>query len=391
MKVNGVLDIVLTDFNYYLKIRKNSKTFPEQYKTCMERFYSDEVSQLDNEIELLKKKKKYLEDENLKEINSEVTLETENEKLEDEDVLDSILNDLFGMSSDKGTEEVEEEVSSGGNAFLSAMQGIAMRQEQEPIVEDVEEEVEEVQDTYDDSKEYVSHGIYIDEWVKKDYVSHGIYIDEWVNPNANVNESYEDEVVEDTEYEENTEDFEEVIEEEYEDSEEEEEVEEENTEDFEEVVEEYEDEEEDYIDEEVENEVEETSTGKNNALKDFDIDSILDDLLNEKLDDEDKNIEDTVKTEEVNFKQSNVQDKENVVQGDSNVINIQDYVPKEDISIIDKPKEPEKIEVPANIRDFIKGHQGSTIDFVLQYYKKKDVDKALSLGKVYKKNGKLYT
>jgi hypothetical protein len=389
MKVNGVLDIVLTDFNYYLKIRKNSKTFPEQYKICMERFYSDEVSQLDNEIELLKKKKKYLEDENLKEINSEVTSETENEKLEDENDLDSILDGLFGMSSDKGTEEVEEEVSSGGNAFLSAMQGIARRQEQEPIVEEVGvKEVEEVQDTHDDSKEYVSHGIYIDEWVKKDYVSHGIYIDEWVNPN--VNESYEDEIVEDTEYKENAEDYEEVIEE-YEDNEEEEEVEEESTEDFEEVIEEYEDEEEDYIDEGVENEVEETSTGENSALKDFDIDSILDDLLNEKSDNEDKNIEDVVKTEEVNFEQPSVQDKDNVVQGDLNVINIQDYVPKEDTNILDKPKEPEKIEVPANIRDFIKGHQGSTIDFVLQYYKKKDVDKALSLGKVYKKNGKLYT
>lgn len=387
MKVNGVLDIVLTDFNYYLKIRKNSKTFPEQYKICMERFYSDEVSQLDNEIELLKKKKKYLEDENSKEINSEITSETENEKLEDENDLDSILDGLFGMSSDKDTEEIEEEVSSGGNAFLNAMQGIARRQEQEPIVEDVEEEVEEVQDTHDDSKEYVSHGIYIDEWVKKDYVFHGIYIDEWVNPNENVNESYEDETVEDTEYEENTEDFEDVIED-YENNEEEEE---ENTEDFEEVIEEYEDSEEDYADEGVENEVEETSTGTNNALKDFDIDSILDDLLNEKLDNEDKNTEDEVRAEEVNFEQPSAQNKENEVQEDSNVINIQDYVPKEDISIIDKPKEPEKIEVPANIRDFIKGHQGSTIDFVLQYYKKKDVDKALSLGKVYKKNGKLYT
>lgn len=385
MKVNGVLDIVLTDFNYYLKIRKNSKTFPEQYKICMERFYSDEVSQLDNEIELLKKKKKYLEDENSKEINSEITSETENEKLEDENDLDSILDGLFGMSSDKDTEETEEEVSSGGNAFLSAMQGIARRQEQEPVAEDVEEDVEEVQDTYDDSKKYVSHGIYIEEWVKKDYVSHGIYIDEWVNPNANVNESYEDEIVEDNDYDENTEDFEDVIEE-YEDSEEEE-----NTEDFEEVIEEYEDNEEDYADEEVENEVEETSTGTNDALKDFDIDSILDDLLNEKLDNEDKNTEDEVRAEEVNFEQPSVQNKENGVQEDSNVINIQDYVPKEDISIIDKPKEPEKIEVPANIRDFIKGHQGSTIDFVLQYYKKKDVDKALSLGKVYKKNGKLYT
>lgn len=390
MKVNGVLDIVLTDFNYYLKIRKNSKTFPEQYKICMERFYSDEVSQLDNEIELLKKKKKYLEDENSKKINSEITSETENEKLEDENDLDSILDGLFGMSSDKNTEEIEEEVSSGGNAFLSAMQGIARRQEQEPVVEDVEEEVEEIQDTYDDSKEYVSHGIYIDEWVKKDYVSHGIYIDEWVNQNANVDESYEDEIVGDNGYDENTEDFEDVIEE-YEDNEEEEEVEEENTEDFEEVIEEYEDNEEDYADEEVENEVEETSTGTNNALKDFDIDSILDDLLNEKLDNEDKNTEDEVRAEEVNFEQPSVQNKENGVQEDSNVINIQDYVPKEDISIIDKPKEPEKIEVPANIRDFIKGHQGSTIDFVLQYYKKKDVDKALSLGKVYKKNGKLYT
>lgn len=50
----------------------------------------------------------------------------------------------------------------------------------------------------------------------------------------------------------------------------------------------------------------------------------------------------------------------------------------------------EVVVIPTNIRDFIKAHQGSDISYVLQYYKKKDIDKAVSLGKIYKKFGKLY-
>lgn len=44
---------------------------------------------------------------------------------------------------------------------------------------------------------------------------------------------------------------------------------------------------------------------------------------------------------------------------------------------------------PANIRDFIKQHPGSSIEYVMRYYSKKEIDKALALGKIYKKNGKL--
>lgn len=49
----------------------------------------------------------------------------------------------------------------------------------------------------------------------------------------------------------------------------------------------------------------------------------------------------------------------------------------------------EVIVKPANIRDFIKQHPGSSIEYVMRYYSKKEIDKALALGKIYKKNGKL--
>lgn len=44
---------------------------------------------------------------------------------------------------------------------------------------------------------------------------------------------------------------------------------------------------------------------------------------------------------------------------------------------------------PANIRDFIRQHPNSSVEFVMKYYSKKEIDKALRLAKIYKKNGKL--
>lgn len=49
----------------------------------------------------------------------------------------------------------------------------------------------------------------------------------------------------------------------------------------------------------------------------------------------------------------------------------------------------EVIVKPINIRDFIKQHPGSSVEYVMRYYSKKEIDKALALGKIYKKNGKL--
>jgi len=53
-------------------------------------------------------------------------------------------------------------------------------------------------------------------------------------------------------------------------------------------------------------------------------------------------------------------------------------------------KKEEVVVVPTNIRDFIKANQGAEVSYVLKYYKKKDIDKAVALGKIYKKFGKLY-
>lgn len=60
-----------------------------------------------------------------------------------------------------------------------------------------------------------------------------------------------------------------------------------------------------------------------------------------------------------------------------------------DNSFVEESKPEEKVEVPSDIRKFLREHPMSTIDYVLQYYSKKDVDKALALGRIYKRKGKL--
>lgn len=85
-------------------------------------------------------------------------------------------------------------------------------------------------------------------------------------------------------------------------------------------------------------------------------------------------------------------------------------VPKvEDVKEYDDSEEPNKIEevprfrsevsledegrgsvdVPADIREFLRQHPCSPIDYVLKFYSKKEIDKAIALGRVYKKKGKL--
>ena len=47
-------------------------------------------------------------------------------------------------------------------------------------------------------------------------------------------------------------------------------------------------------------------------------------------------------------------------------------------------------DVPSDVRAFLKQHPGSELLYVLKFYSKKDVEKALRLGRIYKKNGKLF-
>lgn len=83
---------------------------------------------------------------------------------------------------------------------------------------------------------------------------------------------------------------------------------------------------------------------------------------------------------------------------------VQEKESKEVVKEVEKPKESELkaevkdsetneeiIIVPPNIRDFIKANQGCTESYVLKYYDKKTLAKAVGLGKIYVKKGKLYT
>lgn len=72
----------------------------------------------------------------------------------------------------------------------------------------------------------------------------------------------------------------------------------------------------------------------------------------------------------------------------------EDEKPKESKSkaeVKDNENNEEIIIVPPNIRDFIKANQGCTESYVLKYYDKKTLVKAIGLGKIYVKKGKLYT
>lgn len=70
----------------------------------------------------------------------------------------------------------------------------------------------------------------------------------------------------------------------------------------------------------------------------------------------------------------------------------EEVIPKEP-AIVEKEiarSEKEKVEVPREIRDFLKKHPGSTVAFVEQYYPRKEIEKGIKLGRIYKKKGKLF-
>lgn len=82
---------------------------------------------------------------------------------------------------------------------------------------------------------------------------------------------------------------------------------------------------------------------------------------------------------------------------------------EEDISQVDVSPPPKKVEeipkfkseismedegsasvdIPADLREFLRQHPCSPVSYVLKFYSKKEIDKQLALGRVYKKKGKL--
>ena len=77
-------------------------------------------------------------------------------------------------------------------------------------------------------------------------------------------------------------------------------------------------------------------------------------------------------------------------------------IPEEGIVITEEPNleiEEEKLEVskdeepeniPRDIRDFLRQHPGSEILYVQKFYPKKEIEKQVKLGRIYKKRGKLF-
>lgn len=96
---------------------------------------------------------------------------------------------------------------------------------------------------------------------------------------------------------------------------------------------------------------------------------------------ENKNSNQKVKTESITNLENNSSDLEKEKSGS---------VAKDlDLEAEKSDSENEKVDVPKDIRTFLKSHPSSTVEFVARYYPKKEIEKQLALGRIYKRKGKL--
>lgn len=198
--------------------------------------------------------------------------------------------------------------------------------EEEPLEEDTSsEEAEEVD--IDDGREYVSHGIYIE-----DLIDGTISI-----PTIDYEDSEIEEEVEDIDWEE-------------------------------------EEEESDWDNEDTEN-------------IDWDEEDEQEDSLDDIFlpEDEEEEIEESVSQEEDDseswFSEEESETEESTSYSNDSVQSI-----KREVSIED---DGPGADVPPDIRVFLKQHPNSDMSYVLKFYPKKEVDKQLKLGRIYKRKGKL--
>lgn len=143
----------------------------------------------------------------------------------------------------------------------------------------------------------------------------------------------------------------------------------------------------------------------NDLFEDYHDSSGDEDVLDEEIDSTDyiSSREDDIdwldeEAEDFDDKEPDLYDEDNIDWLDEGTSNTEEVLEEyqgtteEDLfdnSFVESESQEEKIEVPSDIRQFLRKHPMSTVDFVLQYYSKKDVDKALALGRIYKRKGKL--
>lgn len=84
--------------------------------------------------------------------------------------------------------------------------------------------------------------------------------------------------------------------------------------------------------------------------------------------------------------------------GEESVKEVIEEVPEEGINIIstesdldlEVAKEEDPVNIPSDLREFLRQHPNSSVSYVMKYYTKKEIDKQIKMGRVYKKKGKLF-
>lgn len=98
------------------------------------------------------------------------------------------------------------------------------------------------------------------------------------------------------------------------------------------------------------------------------------------------------------FEEDEYLEEEAIIEPIKNEISIEDEdVEKEEEVTIETPKNEVSIEddglgadVPSDIRTFLKQHPNSDMLYVSKFYPKKEIEKQLKLGRIYKRKGKLF-
>lgn len=104
--------------------------------------------------------------------------------------------------------------------------------------------------------------------------------------------------------------------------------------------------------------------------------------------------EDEIEDEEVEYEET----YEDIEEDETDKISfeeVEELYPKEieegteDLEVAKEDEGLEAIQVPTDIRDFLRQNPNSEIGFVQKFYSAKEIDKQLKLGRIYKKKGKL--
>ena len=243
-------------------------------------------------------------------------------------------------SDEEDKEDIEEDYEEGEDVEYEEEEQeeyIESEEDEEEFIES--EDIEEVQENIDDNKEYISHGIYIEDLIDGtisiptiDYGNEDDTIEEYVE---------EDEGNESIEWEEDNED-----------------------------------EEEDLSSDEIflpeEEEVEE---------EEWDLEDDEDNLESQEEQEWTSEIEEDNQELGENWFS---EDSENEVEIPEVTESVQEI--KKEVSIED---DGPGADIPSDIRVFLKQHPNSDMSYVLKFYPKKEVDKQLKLGRIYKRKGKL--